>query len=97
MRGEIAVVKPGSTATRATIYVVQPFEERKRGRTVGLAAAAPLPARDRQHAMLLLERARHRSGIVGAVAFSREGDPEAGEYDEAVILGKVGQVPEDLV
>jgi hypothetical protein len=33
---------------------------------------------------------------VGAVAFSRSGDPNIGEFDDAVILKTFGQVPEDF-
>jgi hypothetical protein len=32
----------------------------------------------------------------GAVAFSRTGDPELGEFDPAVVLATFGEVPEDL-
>jgi hypothetical protein len=32
----------------------------------------------------------------GAVAFSREGAPELGEFEEAVILKTFGDVPDDL-
>ena len=32
----------------------------------------------------------------GAVAFSRTGDPNLGEFDEAVILKTFGQVPDDF-
>jgi hypothetical protein len=32
----------------------------------------------------------------GAVAFSRSGDPNIGEFDDAVILKTFGQVPEDF-
>lgn len=79
-----------------TVFVVQPFEMKRRGRSMGLAPATPLAARDAHHASLLLERQRHRTGIVGAVAFSRSGDPESGDYDEPVILGSVGEVPEEV-
>lgn len=96
MSGEIAVLDAGSEHARKTLYVVQPFEIRRQGRRTGLAAVAPVQARDRAHAMLLLERAIHRTGIVGAVAFSRVGNTVTGEFDEPVILGQVGDVPEDL-
>lgn len=33
----------------------------------------------------------------GAVAFSRTGDPAIGEFDDAVILGRYGETPDDLV
>lgn len=32
----------------------------------------------------------------GAIAFSRSGDPAAGEFDDAIILGRYGDAPEDL-
>ena len=35
--------------------------------------------------------------IAGAVAFSRTGDYELGEYDDAVILTHVGEVPEEML
>ena len=34
--------------------------------------------------------------IVGAVAFKRAGDPNVGEFSDAVVLKKFGDVPEDL-
>lgn len=82
---------------RTTICVVQPFEMRRQRRRTGLAPAAPVQARDANHAGLLLERSVHRTGIVGAVAFSRTGDVASGDFDEPVILGKVGEVPDELV
>jgi hypothetical protein len=33
---------------------------------------------------------------VGAVAFSRRGDAELGEFEDAVVLKTFGQVPDDL-
>jgi hypothetical protein len=32
----------------------------------------------------------------GAVAFSRNGDPNLGDFDDAVILKTFGEVPEDF-
>ena len=32
----------------------------------------------------------------GAVAFARQGSPELGEFDDAVILKTFGDVPDDL-
>jgi hypothetical protein len=32
----------------------------------------------------------------GAVAFSKTGDPQLGKWDDAVILGRYGDVPDDL-
>jgi hypothetical protein len=36
------------------------------------------------------------AGIIGAVAFSRTGDPSIGEFNDGVILRKFGEVPNDL-
>jgi len=33
---------------------------------------------------------------VGAVAFKRAGDPNVGEFSDAVVLKKFGDVPDDL-
>lgn len=38
---------------------------------------------------------RHLSNA-GAVAFSRTGDMDVGEFDDAVILKTFGEVPDDL-
>jgi hypothetical protein len=35
--------------------------------------------------------------IAGAVAFSRRGDPDVGEFEDAVILKAFGEVPDDLL
>lgn len=32
----------------------------------------------------------------GAIAFSRSGDPALGEFEDAVVLGRYGEAPEDL-
>jgi hypothetical protein len=35
-------------------------------------------------------------GSVGAIAFKRSGDPNVGEFSNAVVLKSFGDVPEDL-
>jgi hypothetical protein len=35
-------------------------------------------------------------GNIGAVAFSRTGDPGSGEFADAVVLKLLGAVPDDL-
>jgi hypothetical protein len=35
-------------------------------------------------------------GSIGAVAFSRTGDPMMGEFNDARLLQKFGNVPDDL-
>jgi hypothetical protein len=36
------------------------------------------------------------AGCIGAVAFSRTGDPLIGEFSDAQMLRKFGDVPDDL-
>jgi hypothetical protein len=36
------------------------------------------------------------AGHIGAVAFSRSGDPMMGEFGDAKLIRKFGDVPEDL-
>ena len=36
------------------------------------------------------------TGNIGAIAFSRTGDPSVGEFCDAVVLRKFGDVPDDL-
>jgi len=38
----------------------------------------------------------HGTGHIGAVAFSRSGDPLTGEFGDAKLLRKFGTVPPDL-
>jgi hypothetical protein len=73
---------------RQTIYVVQAFVRDNRGR---LAAEPAIPARNEDDAK------RRALGLkdkrAGVVAFARTGDIETGEYEDAVIIAKYGDVP----
>ena len=78
--------------TLQTYFIVQPFQETNRGALVALPAIA---ARDAEHARRLVTR---QAGVaVGAIAFSRRADPDAGDYEEAVVLMRWGKVPDDDV
>ena len=57
-------------------------------------ADEPIEVRGADRARRQAERVARSKG--GAVAFSRTGDPSTGEYEDAVILGRFGEVPEDL-
>lgn len=49
------------------------------------------------HAALAKARAMaSQQEHVGAVAFSRTGDPEIGEFADAEILGRFGETPDEL-
>ena len=76
-----------------TYYVALPFLQDEAGMPVAGSAE------ECQHSSGALRRAEAMSrvpGSIGAVAFSRCGDPMAGEFDEARVLRKFGQVPDDL-
>jgi hypothetical protein len=76
-----------------TYYVAMPFLQDETGTPVAGAAE------ECQHSTGALRRAEamsRASGSVGAIAFSRSGDPMAGEFSEALVLKKFGQVPDDL-
>ena len=73
-------------------HVALPFVRVEDGLAPGEAVECP-------HAAAAIRRAQAMSGHepnAGAVAFSREGSPELGEFDEAEILKTFGEVPDDF-
>ena len=71
-------------------FVVQPYQETLRGALVALPAIA---ARDADHALRLV--AQQKKVAAGVVAFSRQGAPDTGDYQDAVVLSRWGRLPED--
>jgi hypothetical protein len=74
-------------------YVALPFVSVEGG---GLA---PGQAVECPHAAAAIRRAEALSrdeANAGAVAFSRNGSPDLGEFDDAVILKTFGEVPDDF-
>jgi hypothetical protein len=74
-------------------YVALPFTHTEDGLAPGEAVECPNGA-------AAIRRAQAMStgeASAGAVAFSRSGDPNLGEFADAVILRTFGQVPEDFV
>lgn len=76
---------------KVTYYAVLPFTIGPRGK---LTEGQAIPATSEDHAIRLARRMEPT--VAGAVAFSRTGNPELGDYDDAVILEIVGAVPPDL-
>ena len=75
-----------------TYYVALPFAFADDG-------VAPGEAAECQSALTAIRRAEALSRVaenVGAVAFSRTGDPAIGEFSDAVVLKAFGDVPGDL-
>ena len=75
-----------------TYYVALPFIRTEDG-------TAPGEAQECQSEGTAIRRAEGMSrepANAGAVAFKRAGDPNVGEFSDAVVLKKFGDVPEDL-
>lgn len=76
-----------------TYYVAMPFAQDHSGSPVaGMAEEC-------QNAAAALRRAEflaRQPGHLGAVAFSRSGDPVTGEFGDARLLRTFGDIPEDL-
>jgi hypothetical protein len=76
--------------TETTFFAVITF--RKQGRR--LVADQPRSARNAEHARSMAERLS--SGCAGVLAFSRSGDPDTGDFDDAAVLVRYGDVPEEI-
>jgi hypothetical protein len=76
-----------------TYYVALPFLTDEDGSPVaGAAEECQTSAAALRRAEILARGAGH----IGAIAFSRSGDPMTGEFGDAKLLRKFGNVPEDL-
>ena len=76
-----------------TYYVAMPFLQDDNGSPVAG------PAEECQSSSSALRRAEllsRAAGSIGAIAFSRTGDPMVGEFGDAKLLKKFGDVPGDL-
>ena len=76
-----------------TYYVAMPFLQDDGGEVVAGAAEECQSATTALRRAEILSRA---AGHVGAVAFSRSGDPMMGEFSDAKLLRAYGDVPNDL-
>ena len=76
-----------------TYYVAMPFLQDETGRPV---AGAAEECQSPTTALRRAETLSRMTGNIGAVAFSRSGDPMAGEFSDAKLIRKFGEVPEDL-
>jgi hypothetical protein len=76
-----------------TYYVALPFLRDDTGTLVPGAAEECQSSTTALRRAELLSRA---AGNIGAVAFSRSGDPMAGEFGDAKLIRKFGEVPDDL-
>jgi hypothetical protein len=75
-----------------TYFVALPFDVSDGTVVVGepIECANPAAAIERAHDLW------KAVGHTGAVAFSRTGDPATGDFSDATVLRKFGDVPDDL-
>ena len=76
-----------------TYYVALPFLQDDSGSP---AAGAAEECQSPSGAIRRAEALSKAPGSIGAVAFSRTGDPMIGEFRDAQLLRKFGDVPDDL-
>jgi hypothetical protein len=76
-----------------TYYVALPFLQDDDGAPI---AGNAEECQSSTAALLRAEMMSRMPGSIGAVAFSRTGDPMMGEFGDAQLLRKFGNVPEDL-
>lgn len=74
-----------------TYYVAMPFVMADDG-----LAGEAVECLSANAAVMRGEALSRKPGCVGAVAFSRTGDPATGEFGDAELIRKFGDVPEDL-
>jgi hypothetical protein len=75
-----------------TYYVVLPFV----ASDDGVAAGEPTECVNPNAAVMRAEALARKEGHVGAIAFSRTGDPATGDFSDARVIRKFGDVPDDL-
>jgi hypothetical protein len=78
--------------TDVTYFVALPFVAADDGIAPGEAVECFNP----NAAVMRAQALSRKPGHIGAVAFSRTGDPAIGEFGDAKIIRKFGEVPEDL-
>ena len=78
--------------SEVTYYVALPFVPSDDGIAPGEAIECFNP----NSPVMKSEALSRKPGHVGAVAFSRSGDPATGDFGDAEVLRKLGDVPGDL-
>jgi hypothetical protein len=75
-----------------TYYVALPFVLADDG----LAPGEAVECTSANAAVMRAEALSRKPGCAGALASSRTGDPATGEFGDATLIRKFGDVPEDL-
>ena len=77
-----------------TYFVALAFARTEEGE---IGACEPKEARSADQAVRMATSLAAMEAHCGAIAFSRTGDPDIGEFDDAVILKTVGEVDGGLL
>jgi hypothetical protein len=78
--------------SEVTYYVALPFVSTEDG----MAPAEAVECFNPNAAVMKAEALSRRPGYVGAIAFSRTGDPATGTFGDATVIRKFGDLPKDL-
>jgi hypothetical protein len=78
--------------SEATYYVALPFVPSDDG----IAPGEATECFSANAAVMRAEALSRKPGHVGAIAFSRTGDPSSGDFSDATLIRKFGEVPDDL-
>jgi hypothetical protein len=78
--------------SEVTYFVALPFV----ATDDGIAAGEPTECFNPSAVVMRAEALSRKEGYVGAIAFSRTGDPATGDFGDAKVLKKFGDVPDDL-
>jgi hypothetical protein len=75
-----------------TYYVAHPFV----ATDDGISAGEPMECFNPNAVVMRAEALARKQGHIGAIAFSRTGDPATGDFSDAEVIRKFGEVPNDL-
>lgn len=78
--------------SEVTYYVAMPFVPADDG----IAPGEPTECFSTNAAIMRAEALSRKPGHVGAVAFSRSGDPATGDFSDAQVIRIFGDIPADL-
>jgi hypothetical protein len=78
--------------SEVTYFVALPFV----AADDGIAPGEPVECFNPNAAVMRAEALSRKAGHVGALAFSRTGDPATGDFSDAKVIRKFGEVPDDL-
>ena len=82
----------GIDMAEITYFVVVPFQETESGLVVEQGIQCPS-----ERSAIAQARSAVSKGAIGAIAFRRSGDPNIGEYGEAVLICKEGDLPDSVM